>query len=162
MPSHAKVNEFNYHLDSEEPIRALVSQSGFVYLKFAIEQFIQCYFWVEVPIVSDSNKLSESCAADEEIDAAEIVVDGRDDQAVARPDEACNRIEENEWKGEWIPLSPVAARAVFWEAESLSAGRAKSASPAPIRHHLIVGAQKNTCRKIYIYNTYSMLFSSGL
>jgi len=65
-----------------------------------------------LPIVGDSNKLSESYAADEEIDAAEIVVDGRDDQAVARPDEACNRIERNEWKeNELSP--PVPARAVF-------------------------------------------------
>lgn len=43
---------------------------------------------------------------------------------------------------------PVRASAVFWETESLSAGRAKSPSPARTRPHFIIGAQKNTSAKL--------------
>ena len=160
MPNHAKVNEFKCHLDSEEPIRALVSQSGFVYLKFAIEQFIQCYFCVEIPIVSDSNKLSESYAADEEIDAAEIVVDGRDDQAVARPDEACNRIEGNEWKGKWILLTSCCKGCVL-RGGKFVCRTGQISQPGSDQTPLDCGGPEEHLQKD-IHNTYGMVFSSGL
>ena len=44
-------------------------------------------------------------------------------------------------------IKPVAARAKFCDADSLSAGRAKSPRPATTRPHFIMGAQKNTVQR---------------
>ena len=105
-----------------------------------------------------SCELSEARAADKKVDARQIIVDWRYNEAIARPNEAsgskCDILNMRVEKKVFVNSQTC-------EALNLFAGRAKSARPAPTcneralnlrtnylqmltRSHLIVGAQKKT------------------